>query len=150
MNDIALKRLYEAGWTPDRKVDITPIEEAYASENMVIPDRLREFFISYGFLVVKYDIQHTEPERHSINPIADFKNYSKEDFAHLLDDYEIYGMAYPVGFAYRGNMSIYYHDDGNFYVYMEGGPLFRAGSGEDLIAALCGDRESNDSWVEIK
>jgi len=92
MNDIVLKRLYDAGWTSDRKVDITPIEEAYAFENMVIPDRLREFFISYGFLVIKYDIQHTEPERHSINPIADFKNYSKEDFAHLLDDYEIYGM----------------------------------------------------------
>ena len=31
----------------------------------------------------------------------------------MFDDYEIYGMAYPAGFAYRGNMSIYYHDDGN-------------------------------------
>ena len=44
MNNIALQRLYDAGWTPDRKVDITPIEEAYASENMVIPDRLRDTF----------------------------------------------------------------------------------------------------------
>ena len=33
---------------------------------------------------------------------------------------------------------------------MEGGPLFRAGSGETLIAALCGDKESNDSWVKIE
>ena len=49
MNDIALKRLYEAGWTPDRKVDITPIEEAYASEKMVIPV---DFISSSSIIVI--------------------------------------------------------------------------------------------------
>ncbi len=27
MNDIALKKLYKAGWTPEKKVDIMPIEQ---------------------------------------------------------------------------------------------------------------------------
>ena len=33
-------------------------------------------------------IQHTEPERHSINPIADFKNYSKFG---LIFNYDLLG-----------------------------------------------------------
>ena len=45
----------------------------------------------------------------------------------MFDIYEIYGTAYPIGSAFRDNMTIYYHDDGNFYVYMAGGPLIRCG-----------------------
>lgn len=44
MTELTLQRLKAAGWTPSRKVDITPIEKAYAEAGMVIPEKLREFF----------------------------------------------------------------------------------------------------------
>ena len=75
-------------------------------------------------------------------------NYSKEDFEHLFDDYEVFGTAYPVGFAYRGNMSIYYHDDGNFYIFMEPNPLYRCGkTAESLLNGLFGGDKSE--WVDL-
>ena len=97
MTKLTLQRLTSAGWTPGRKVDISPIEKAYAEAGMVMPEKLREFFTEFAFLTIRYDIQHTELERHSLNPVSDFLNYSKEDFEHLFDDYEVFGTAYPVG-----------------------------------------------------
>ena len=64
MTELTLQRLTSAGWTPDRKVDISPIEKAYADAGMVLPEKLREFFTEFGFLTIRYDIQHTELERH--------------------------------------------------------------------------------------
>ena len=148
MTELTLQRLTSAGWTPGRKVDISPIAKAYAETGMVMPEKLREFFTEFGFLTIRYDIQHTELERHTLNPISDFLNYSKEDFEHLFDDYEVFGTAYPVGFAYRGNMTIYYHDDGNFYIFMEPNPLYRCGkTAESLLNGLFGGDKSG--WVDL-
>ncbi len=73
MTELTLQRLTSAGWTPDRKVDISPIAKAYADAGMVMPEKLREFFTEFGFLTIRYDIQHTELERHTFislwNPI---------------------------------------------------------------------------------
>ncbi|MBQ1727986.1 MAG: SUKH-3 domain-containing protein [Treponema sp.] len=100
MTELTLQRLKAAGWTPGRKVGITPIEEAFAKAGMQIPDKLRDFF----------------------------------------DDYGIYGTAYPVGSACRNNMTIYYHDDGNFYLFMSPDPLIRCGNtAEGFLDGLIGD-----------
>lgn len=149
MTELTLQRLKAAGWAPGRKADISPIEKAYAEAGMVIPEKLREFFSEFGFLKIIYNINHTEPECHSLNPVVDFMNYTKEEFEHLFDDYyDIYGTAYPVGFAYRNNMTIYYHDDGNFYVYMEPNPLYRCGkTAENLFDGLFGG--DKNAWVLI-
>ena len=56
MTELTLQRLKAAGWTPSRKVDITPIEKAYAEAEMVIPEKLREFFSEFGFLKIIYDM----------------------------------------------------------------------------------------------
>ena len=96
MTELTLQRLKASGWTPGRKVDISPIEKAYAEAGMVLPKKLREFFTEFGFLTIRYDIQHTELERHTLNPVSDFRNYSKEDFEHLFDDYEVFGMPIPL------------------------------------------------------
>ena len=104
MTELTLQRLKAAGWTPGRKVDITPIEEAFAKAGMQIPDKLRDFF------------------------------------EHFFDDYGIYGTAYPVGSACRNNMTIYYHDDGNFYLFMSPDPLIRCGNtAEGFLDGLIGD-----------
>ena len=154
MTETALQRLKAAGWTSGRKVDITPIEEAYADAEMEIPPKLREFFEEFGFLSIEYDIHRsesrTEHESHWVDPRFDFHNYGKEDFEHLFDDYGVFGSAYPVGSAFRGNMTIYYHDDGNFYVYMACcGPLIRCGhSVESFLDGLLGDSDQDWEYLD--
>ena len=47
-------------------------------------------------------------------------------------------------------MDILYHNDGNFYIFMGGGPLIRAGNTvDDLMNALCGDWE-HAVWKYIR
>ncbi|MBQ4024864.1 MAG: SUKH-3 domain-containing protein [Treponema sp.] len=140
MTELTLQRLKAAGWTPGRKVDITPIEEAFAKAGMQIPDKLRDFFEEFGFLSIEYDIKHIKNESHYFNPCFDFYNYDKEFFEHFFDDDGIYGTAYPVSSACRNNMTIYYHDDGNFYLFMSPDPLIRCGNtAEGFLDGLIGD-----------
>ena len=47
MTELTLQRLKAAGWTPGRKVDISPIEKAYADAGMVMPEKLREFSLDW-------------------------------------------------------------------------------------------------------
>ena len=137
---------FASPWT--KTPNITPARHTLGSAWNLRCEKLREFFTEFAFLTIRYDIQHTELERHSLNPVSDFLNYSKEDFEHLFDDYEVFGTVYPVGFAYRGNMTIYYHDDGNFYIFMEPNPLYRCGKTADsLLNGLFGG--DKNEWVDF-
>ena len=148
MNDLALQRLTAAGWSPERNVDITPIERDYAEAGMQIPEQLQSFFSSYGFLRIQYDIQHIEPECHYFDPTGIFRIYDKNSFNNLFHDYGIDGMVYPIGSAYRDNMTIYFHSNGYYYLYMECGPLIQAGNTIDsFLNGLIGD-DAHD-WVYI-
>ena len=151
MTELALQRLKAAGWTSGRKADISQIEEAYAEAGMQIPDKLREFFEEFGFLRLTFDIRHTEPERHTPDTRRLFLNYpNAASLADLFADYGIFGTAYPVGFAFRGNMELFFHDDGNFYLYMPCCQLVRERkSGADLVAALCGDEAAKSAWERL-
>ena len=146
MTELALQRLKAAGWTPGRKVDITPIEDAYADAGMQIPDKLREFFEEFGLLGIRYEEKYSDfvkKEGHYINPCVDFLNYGKVDYSHLLAPYGAPGAVFPVGFAHRGNMKIYYHENGSFYLFMEGGPLYYCGdTAESLFNGLIGGDRS--------
>ena len=146
MNETALERLKAAGWALGRKVDITPIEEAYADAEMEISPKLREFFEEFGLLGIEYEEEFGGSvcrESHLIDPRVDFLNYNKEDYKRLLLPYGVSGAVYPVGFAYRGNMKIYYHEDGGFYLGMEGGSLFYCGdTAESLFNGLIGGDRS--------
>ena len=85
MTELTLQRLKAAGWTPGWKVDITPIEEAYAEEGMQIPDKLREFFEKFGLLGIEYDRgPNCGMENHHLDPRVDFLNYEKEDYENFF------------------------------------------------------------------
>ena len=146
MTELTLQRLKSSGWTPGRKVDITPIEEAYADAGMQIPDKLREFFEEFGLLGIEYEEKFSSSvcrESHLIDPRVDFLNYNKEDYKRLLLPYGAPGAVFPVGFAHRGNMKIYYHENGSFYLFMEGGPLYYCGDTADsLFDGLIGSDDS--------
>ena len=92
---------------------------------MTIPAKLRDFFVEFGYLSISYKTRDGVSEYYSIDPRMDFCNWNKDDFQDFFIDYDITGMAYPVGFACRDNLTVYYHDDGHFYLYLSGGPLHR-------------------------
>lgn len=142
MTELTLQRLKVCGWTPDRKVDISPIEEFYDEKGIVMPQFLREFFTQYAFLHIEYyDSKRGVHEEHNLTPSDDQIYYR-----HI----GIHGTAYHVGQAFRDNMDILYHNDGNFYIFMRGGPLIRAGNTvDDLMNALCGDYE-HAVWKYIR
>ena len=67
----------------------------------------------------------------------------------MFDYFEITGMAYPVGSACRDYMTIYFHDNGYFYLYMGGGPLIQAGNTVDyFLDGLIGD--DDHEWSNIR
>ena len=72
MNDLALKLLTAAGWTPDRKVDCSEIECLYREQNLILPDVLRVFFESFAYLEITGAIIYNMDYWHYIGPDAIF------------------------------------------------------------------------------
>ena len=114
---------------------------------MCIPDTLKAFFQAFGFLKIQYyDKRRDCHEMHRFSPSVEFQ---KKQYAHLLDSYGIPGMAYPVGSAFRENMDIYFHKNGNFYLFMGGGPVIQAGDSVDsFLDGLLGEEEQ--SWIYLR
>ena len=163
MNDLALKRLTAAGWTPDRNVDCSEIERLYREQNLILPDVLRVFFESFAYLETTKAIIDNMNYWHYIGPDAIFLSW--EDHVFELEDgsevkgfdgykkyliqprfekHGIFGEIYPVGRAYDYYMDIYYHENGKFYLFMNGGgTLIEIGSNVDeMLNYLLGDDHS--------
>ena len=172
MNDLALKRLTAVGWTPDRKVDCSKIESEYAEQHLELPQVLREFFSSFAFLRISYVDHYGSEHKHIISPRCVFEDcedityeleedgvegsgfdaYKKYDLQPLFAKFGIVGEIYPVGSAYNGDMDIYYHENGKFYIYMDnGGPLIEIGSNVDeMLNYLFGDDYSTRKKIIYK
>ena len=155
MNDLALKRLTAVGWTPDRKVDYSEIEQLYRDQNLTMPDVLHVFFSSFAYIET-YEITKDRNYWHSIDPGSafgvsgssfygsSFDKYKKKELQPLFEKNGIVGEIYPIGSAYDDYMDIYYHENGKFYLYMNGGgPLTEIGSNVDeMLNYLFGDDDS--------
>ena len=122
MNDLALKRLTAAGWTPDRKVDCSEIEREYAEQHLELPQVLREFFSSFAFLRIFYVDHYGSENKHIISPRCVFEDcedityeleedgvegsgfdaYKKYDLQPLFAKFGIVGEIYPVGSTANG------------------------------------------------
>ena len=163
MNDLALKRLTAAGWTPDRKVDCSEIERLYCEQNLILPDVLRVFFTSFAYLEITDAITDDTNCWQYIGPdaifftweddvfrledgteVKGFDGYKKYNLKPWFEEHGIFGEIYPVGRAYDYYMDIYYHENGKFYLSMNGGgTLTEIGSNVDeMLNYLFGDDHS--------
>ena len=175
MNDLALKRLTAVGWTPDRKVDCSKIESEYAEHHLELPQVLREFFSSFAFLRIYYVNHYGFEKKHIISPRCIFESfecvkyeleedgvegsgfdaYKKYDLQPLFAKFGIVGEIYPIGSTCNGDMDIYYHENGKFYIYMSDGgplgPLIEIGSNVDeMLNYLFGDDYSTRKKIIYK
>ena len=140
MKQITLDRLHVSGWDNNRVVDYSGIVLAYEKEQLIMPDILKQFFSSFAFLKIRYEKRPGEMEKHSFNPIYEFIYFHKSDFENMFSDYSIEGIVYPIGTAYDGNMTIYMHETGNFYLFVDGGPLIDIGTTIDsMLDCIIGD-----------
>ena len=157
MNDLALKRLTAAGWTPDRKVDCSEIECLYREQNLILPDVLRIFFESFAYLDT-YKMTDNDNDWHCIDPStvlfrykdrvytlkdgskrSGFDGFKKYELQPFFERHGIIGELYPIGTSCRGCINIYYHENGKFYMYGEG-PTTEIGSNVDeMLNFLFGD-----------
>ena len=102
-----------------------------------------------SFECVKYELEEDGVEG------SGFDAYKKYDLQPLFAEFGIVGEIYPVGSAYNGDMDIYYHENGKFYIYMSDGgplgPLIEIGSNVDeMLNYLFGDDYSTRKKIIYK
>ena len=148
MNNLVMTRLIASGWSKERNVDYSSIEGAYRENGIKMPDAIKDFFQSFAYLEVKVSCLDGDIECHCFNPIHSFAWDKKEYLEHIFDDYGIFGMAYPLGDACDYNMILYMHENGHFYLFMDGGPLIDIGDSVDnMLNNLIGN--SADDWAYL-
>ncbi len=150
LDSLALERLTACGWTRERHVDYSSIEKKFSKQNMNLPSVLREFFDRFAFLEVEYPNGDDGTDGHYFDPSCTFSYYSRRNFEHLFDSYGVHGLVYPIGSACKGEMTLYMHENGDFYMFMEAGPLIRIGNSiESMLNCLIGEAW-DDTAVYIK
>lgn len=124
MEDITRKRLENAGWQPDRIINIENIEKKYVDIGLKMPENIKFFLRSFGMLEVKFTkkMQNaTIDERVIFDPIeAIGYNLDKNYFSELLQEYDILDKVYPIGLASRGNLLMLMSTDNVFYRFTDG------------------------------
>ena len=143
LDDLASERLEACGWTRDRRVDYSSIEKKFRDQNMNLPSVLREFFERFAFLGVEFP-NGDDTDSHYFDPSCTFTYYSRRNFERLFESYGVPGLVYPIGTACKGEMTLYMHESGDFYMFMEAGPLIRIGNSIDsMLNCLIGDAWKN-------
>lgn len=137
MEDITLKRLKNAGWEPDRKIDISFVKTRYNDIGLEMPICVEVFLKQFGMLVVNSLEIHEDVNFNPLKVIG--INLDAEYFRDLLIDYNINTTAYPIGMTCRGNLSILMVENNEFYCFTDG-YLEKCGSNiEDMLDCLVGE-----------
>lgn len=55
MKPHTVETLRQAGWTPDRRIDLSVIQAAYAAEGLPLYKRTKEFLSRFGDLLIPYE-----------------------------------------------------------------------------------------------
>ena len=125
MQDITKKRLIDAGWNPNRQIDISEMEKGYADIGLKMPDNVKEFLVSFGMIKVNY-IQTTPhfsvEEVHVFDPYVSLGDYRNANYIQeeLEEYYGFTDKVYPIGEAYRSNMILLMTNENTFYAYTDG------------------------------
>ena len=163
LNDLTLEKLTAAGWTPDRKVDYSKIEQAYRENNLILPPPLRAFFASFAYLKIPY-----AEDAFEIDPSYIFEEYQDEWYTYTLEEdgfdgfgfdgykkdylqpmfrkFGIEGEIYPIGVAYNySSYEFYYLENGKFYLYIDDVALWEIGTNvHEMLNGLFG--KDHSTW----
>lgn len=99
MEDITLKRLRNAGWKTNRKIDIILLKTKYKEIGLEMPVCVEGFLEQYGMLIVNSLKIHEDVNFNPLKVIG--TNLDAEYFSDLLADYDINTTVYPIGTTCR-------------------------------------------------
>lgn len=138
MNEITLKRLKNAGWHKDRKINIGSIQQKYEEIGLDMPGNISTFLESFGFLVINApDKKYFDV---SFNPLqAIGTNLEADYFMECLLEYGIYENVFPIGVACRDNLIILMTEKNTVFAFTDG-CLLRAGTSVDeMLDCIVGE-----------
>lgn len=138
MNEITLKRLKEAGWNSERKIDISEIKLKYQKIGLEMPVNISEFLEEFGFLKIDPpDKDYFDVEFNPLRLIGD--NSTAEYFEECLLDYGINEKVFPIGMARKNNLFVLMTEKNTVFIFTDG-CLCKAGSSVDeMLDCLVGE-----------
>lgn len=138
MNDITIKRLRDAGWYKNRKINIDLIKQKYKEIGLVMPVKVSEFLEEFAMLNINApDKKYFDVEFDPLKAIG--INLSGEYFEKCLSEYGINETAYPIGTACRDNLCVLMLSNGSVYCFTDG-CLVKAGAFmEEMLDCLVGE-----------
>ena len=138
MNEITLKRLKEAGWNNDRKIDISEIKLKYKKMGLEMPINISDFFEKFGFLKIDpSDKKYFDVEFNPLRGIG--PRQTAKYFEECLLDYGVYEKVFPVGKAREDNLYVLMTEKNTVYIFTDG-CLCKAGSSvEEMLDCLVGE-----------
>ncbi len=138
MKEITIKRLKEAGWNNDRKIDISAIKLKYKKMGLEMPNNVSKFFEKFGFLKIDpsdkkiFDVEF-DPIR-GIGP-----RRTAEYYEECLLDYGINEKVFPIGKARENNLDVLMTEENTVFIFTDG-CLCKAGSSVDeMLDCLVGE-----------
>ena len=138
MNEITLKRLRDAGWNKDRKIDISNIKMKYKEIGLEMPITISIFLEEYGFLKINApDKKYFDVEFDPIKAIG--TNLKADYFKECLLEYDIYEKVFPIGIACRGNLIILMSEESTVFAFTDA-CLMKAGTSiDEMLNCIVGE-----------
>lgn len=138
MNEITLKRLRDAGWNKDRKIDIDNIKLKYEEIGLEMPIIISKFLEKYGFLKIDApDKKYFDVEFDPIKAIG--TNLKADYFEECLLEYEIYEKVFPIGIACRNNLIILMTEKSTVYAFTDGCLIKTGTSIDEMLDCIVGE-----------
>ncbi len=142
MKEITIKRLKEAGWNNDRKIDISAIKLKYKKIGLEMPNNVSEFLEEFGFLKIDPpDKKYFDVEFDPLKVIALRRTaeYFEEYLRDYFKDYGIYEKVFPIGKARKDNLHVLMTEKNTVFVFTDG-CLCKAGTSVDeMLDCLVGE-----------
>ena len=138
MNEITLKRLRDAGWSNDRKIDISNIKMKYEEIGLEMPIIISAFLEEYGFLKINAsDKKYFDVEFDPMKAIG--TNLNAAYFKECLLEYEIYEKVFPIGIACRNNLIILMTEESTVFAFTDGCLIKVGTSIDEMLDCIVGE-----------
>ena len=138
MNEITLKRLRDAGWNKERKIDIVNIKRKYEEIGLEMPINISSFLEKFGLL--KIDAPDKKYFDVEFNPVKAIGTNLKSDyFKECLLEYEIYEKVFPIGNACKDNLIILMTEKSVVYAFTDGCLIKVGASVDEMLDCIIGE-----------
>lgn len=138
MEKTTIKRLEDAGWYKNRKIDISVFRSKYINIGMQMPLNISHFLEEFGMLVIDApDKRYFDVHFNPLKAIG--TNLHCDYFSECLREYGIAEMVYPIGVARGDNLLVLMTLDNTAYCFMDGCVLEVGTCVEEMLDCLVGE-----------